>query len=165
LRQADDGRKQNTVFGIAGNGTISMEDESQPVELTINHEKLGFIIIKAREFDAKVDPVEPDPGSNPADDDEREVLEDYADDPTYAELVEAIEGLNEDELVELVALVWLGRGDYEAAEWGQALEAAREAHNQRTADYLVGTPNLSDELEEGLAKLGLSIEDVEKSHL
>jgi hypothetical protein len=42
---------------------------------------------------------------------------------------------------------------------------AREAHNQRTADYLVGTPNLSDELEEGLAKLGLSIEDVEKSHL
>jgi hypothetical protein len=80
-------------------------------------------------------------------------------------LVEAIEGLNEDELVELVALVWLGRGDYEAAEWGQALEAAREAHNQRTAEYLVGTPDLSDELEEGLAKLGLSIEDVEKSHL
>jgi len=142
-----------------------MDEELEPVELTIDHEKLGFIIIKAREFDAKVEPVEPDPGSNPTDDDQREVLEDYADDPTYAELVEAIEGLNEDEQVELVALAWLGRGDYEAAEWVQALEAAREAHNERTAGYLLGTPNLSDEIEEGLAKLGISIEDVEKSHL
>src|SRR5579863_2468721 len=101
-----------------------MDEETPPVELTINHEKLGFIIIRAREFDAKVEPVEADRGSNPTDDDEREVLEDYADDPTYIELVEAIEGLNEDELIELVALVWLGRGDYEAAEWGQAVEAA-----------------------------------------
>jgi hypothetical protein len=142
-----------------------MDEETPPVELTINHEKLGFIIIKAREFDAKVEPVEADRGSNPTDDDEREVLEDYADDPTYIELVEAIEGLNEDELIELVALVWLGRGDYEAAEWGQAVEAAREAYNERTADYLVGTPNLSEELEEGLAKLDLSIADVEKGHL
>jgi hypothetical protein len=142
-----------------------MDEEPQPIELSVDHEKLGFIIIKAREFDAKVDPVEPDPGSNPTDDDQREVLEDYAGDPTYAELVEAIEGLNEDEQVELVALVWLGRGDYESSEWDQALKAAREAHNERTASYLVGTPNLSDELEEGLAKLGISIEDVERSHL
>jgi hypothetical protein len=142
-----------------------MDEEPEPVELTINHEQLGFIIIKAREFDAKVEPVEPDPGSNPTDDDQREVLEDYADDPTYAELFEAIEGLDEDALVELVALVWLGRGDYEASEWEDALKAAREAHNERTADYLIGTPNLSDELEEGLAKLGISIEDVEKNHL
>lgn len=142
-----------------------MDEEPQPIELSVDHEKLGFIIIKAREFDAKVDPAEPDPGSNPTDDDQREVLEDYAGDPTYAELVEAIEGLNEDEQVELVALVWLGRGDYESSEWDQALKAAREAHNERTASYLVGTPNLSDELEEGLAKLGISIEDVERSHL
>ncbi len=142
-----------------------MDEEPQPVELTINQEKLGFIVIKAREFDAKVDPIEPDPGSNPTDDDQREILEDYADDPTYIELVEAIEGLNEDEMIELVALVWLGRGDYEAEEWDQALDAAREAHNERTADYLVGTPNLGDELEEGLAKLGLSVEEVEKRHL
>lgn len=144
---------------------MHMDEEPQTVELSINHEKLGFIIIKAREFDAKVEPVEPDPGSNPTDDDQREVLEDYADDPTYVELFEAIEGLDEDALVELVALVWLGRGDYESSEWEEALKAAREAHNDRTADYLVGTPNLSDELEEGLAKLGISIEDVESSHL
>ena len=58
-------------------------DESQePPELNVNLEKVCFIIVKAREFDAKVDPVEPEPGSNPSDDQEREILEDYADDPT-----------------------------------------------------------------------------------
>jgi len=135
------------------------------VELSISLDKLGFIILKAREFDAKVDPVEPDPGSNPADDDEREVLEDYADDPTYEELVDAIENLNEDEVAELIALAWLGRGDYEAAEWQQAVADAREARNERAVSYLVGTPNLADEIEEGLSSLGLSIEDVEHQHL
>ena len=146
-------------------GERNMDEETEQVELSIDHEQLGFIIIKAREFDAKVQPVEPDPGSNPTDDDQREVLEDYADDPTYAELVAALNALNEDEQIELVALLWTGRGDYEASEWEEAMQAAREAHNERTAAYLLGTPNLSDELEEGLAKLGLSIEDVEEDHL
>ena len=135
------------------------------IELSISTEKLGFIVIKAREFDVKVDPVEPEPGSNPLDDDEREVLEDYADDPTYQELVDALESLNEDELVEVIALVWLGRGDYEPGDWSQAVADARDIRNERATAYLVGTPNLGDELEEGLASLGLSVEDVEEEHL
>jgi hypothetical protein len=36
--------------------------------LTISPEKVCFIIIKAREFDAKDEVTEPDPGSNPSDD-------------------------------------------------------------------------------------------------
>jgi Protein of unknown function (DUF3775) len=135
------------------------------VELSTSLDKLGFIVIKAREFDAKVDPVEPDPGSDPADDDEVEVLEDYADDPTYEELVDALESLNEDEIAEVIALTWLGRGDYDAADWEEALNDARETRDDRAVSYLIGTPNLADEIEEGLAKLGLSIEDVERKHL
>ncbi|HZT19833.1 MAG TPA: DUF3775 domain-containing protein [Dongiaceae bacterium] len=135
------------------------------VELTISPDKLAFIIVKAREFDAKVEPVEPDPGSNPADDDEREVLEDYADDPTREELVDALENLNEDEIVEVIALTWLGRGDYEPEDWEQALSDARETHDERAVSYLVGTPNLADEIEEGLSRLGLSVEDLEQEHL
>ena len=140
-------------------------DTPPDIELSISTEKLGFIVIKAREFDVKVDPVEPEPGSNPLDDDEREVLEDYADDPTYQELVDALESLNEDELVEVIALVWLGRGDYEPGDWSQAVADARDIRNERAVAYLVGTPNLGDELEEGLASLGLSVEDVEEEHL
>ena len=140
-------------------------DTPPDIELSISTDKLGFIVIKARELDVKVDPVEPDPGSNPLDDDEREVLEDYADDPTYQELVDALESLNEDELVEVIALVWLGRGDYELGDWSQAVADARDIRNERATAYLVGTPNLADELEEGLARLGLSVEDVEEEHL
>ncbi|HWA44027.1 MAG TPA: DUF3775 domain-containing protein [Hypericibacter adhaerens] len=137
----------------------------QPPELEISLEKLCYIVIKAREFDVKVEPLELDDGSNPGDDEEREVLEDNPGDPTRQELFDAIDGLNVDEQIELVAMTWLGRGDYEASEWKQALAAAREAHNARTAAYLIGTPNLGDELEEGMAALGLSCEEVEMNHL
>jgi hypothetical protein len=136
-----------------------------PPEMEIGLDKLCYIVIKAREFDAKVEPLGLEEGSNPGDDAEREVLEDYADDATYQELFDAIDGLNEDEQIELVALTWLGRGDFEPEEWEAALAAAREARNPRTAAYLIGTPNLSDELEEGMAALGLSCADVELSHL
>ena len=140
-------------------------DTPPEIELTISLEKLGFIIVKAREFDAKVEPTDEDEGSNPTDDDERDVLEDNADDPTYEELVDALENLNEDELAEVVALSWLGRGDYDPGDWEQALAEVRETRDDRVVASLVGTPNLGDEIEEGLARLGLSIEDVEREHL
>ena len=77
---------------------IDVEKDAQPkAELTLNLEKIFFIIVKAREFDVKVPPVEPDPGSNPSDDMDRGVIEDYADDSTYVELRDAIDGLNTDE--------------------------------------------------------------------
>lgn len=136
-----------------------------PPELEIGLEKLCFILIKAREFDAKVEPSELEEGSNPTDDGESEILEDRPDDPTYRELLDALEGLNVDEKTELVALIWLSRGDFTADEWEAALDAARDADNGRTSAYLLGTPNLGDELEEGMAALGLSCADVEREHL
>lgn len=129
--------------------------------LTIPLEKVCYIIDKAREFDALVDPSELDDGTNPSDDREVEILEDTPDNPTQQELVSAIEDLNQDEASELVALAWTGRGDYVRDEWRQAVRAAREAHNGREAAYLTGIPQLGDVLEEGLAELGYSCEDIE----
>lgn len=140
------------------------EAEKGPVApLEISREKLCFIVVKAREFDAKVEPVVDDWGSNPTDDGEREILEDYPDDPTLAELQEAIEGLNEDELVELIALVWLGRGDF--TEWSEARAMARQRHRAGSGPYLIGMPMLGDFLEEGLATLGYSCQDFTINHL
>lgn len=137
-----------------------------PVELTISAEALCFIIAKAREFDVKVEPVEPDPGSNAGDDGEVRVLSDYADDPTLAELRDAIEALNEDEAAEIVALIWVGRGDYGRADWSEALALARQRERpSETADYLIGQPLLGDLLEEGYAELGHSCEDVNAERL
>jgi hypothetical protein len=141
------------------------ETEDAPVELNISPEKVCYIIVKAREFDAKVDPVEPDPGSNPADMGEREILEDYADDPTLAELRAAIDDLNDDEVVDLIALAWLGRGDFAKSEWEDAQSLANERHKHHSANYLTGIPMLGDYLEEGLSQLGYSCEDYEINRL
>ena len=121
---------------------------------SLSTEKVAYIIAKAREFDVKVEPVAPDPGSNPADDDELDVLEDFAADPTYDELVSAIRELNRDEQIELVALTWIGRGSFTSDQWVEAVAEARDAHNDHTAEYLTGIPLLSDYLEEGLSAMG-----------
>jgi hypothetical protein len=131
--------------------------------LVIRRETLAFIIAKAREFDAEV-PIEPDAatGSDPADDDEREVLLDTPDNPTEQELRDAIDGLGLPERQELLALMWLGRGDYDADSWPEALREAVETTIANVTDYLVGTPLLGDYLEEGASVLGLSLEDFER---
>ena len=144
---------------------MAKPEEETVAELNVSAEKVCYIIVKAREFDAKVEPVEPNPGSNPVDTDEREILEDYADDPTQAELRAAIDTLNDDEIIDLIALAWLGRGDFGKNEWPQAKELARERHRRHSANYLVGIPALGDYLEEGLSMLGHSCEDYEINRL
>ncbi len=133
--------------------------------LTIDPDKVCYIIVKAREFDAKVDPPLADPGSNPGDDGSGIVLGDYPSDPTLQELMTALRDLPEDESVEVVALTWLGRGTFSTDEWDACLEEARSAHNNRTAEYLTGIPLLSDYLEEGLAQLGYDCEDFEMGRM
>ena len=152
-----------------GDSMQAKTSQSQPEEevpsLTISPEKVCFIIIKAREFDAKDEVTEPDPGSNPSDDKDWEVLEDHADDPVVEELTSLIDSLSEDEQIDLVALAWLGRDDYAASDWPAVREEAARAHNERTAAYLLGMPQLSDFLEEGLSLLGRSCEEFEIGRL
>ncbi len=141
------------------------DEGAEPVDINVNPEKVCFIIVKAREFDAKVDPVEPDPGSNPSDDQERGILEDYANDSTLEELRGAIDTLDDDELIDLIALAWIGRGDFGRAEWDEARALARERHRQPASPYLTGMPALGDYLEEGLEELGYSCSDYDAGHL
>jgi len=84
-----------------------LKETPPPVEINISVEKVCYIIVKAREYDAKVEPLEPDPASNPSDDGDREILEDYAGDPTLQELQVAISDLNDDEVVDLIAMAWV----------------------------------------------------------
>jgi hypothetical protein len=135
------------------------------VTLAISPEKVCFIIVKAREFDAKDQVTEPDPGSNPADDKDVAVLEDHRDDPTVEEITSLIGSLSVDEQIDLVALMWLGRDDYSASDWPSVKEEATRAHNARTAEYLLGTPLVADFLEEGLSRLGYSCEEFEIDRL
>ncbi|MDA9407805.1 MULTISPECIES: DUF3775 domain-containing protein [unclassified Bradyrhizobium] len=134
-------------------------------ELAISADKVAFIIEKAREFDVKESGSDPDSGSNPTDDDEIDVLEDNNSDPVAAELASFIRALNEDEQVDLVTLMWLGRGDGDVEEWddlrARAIEARSEykAPRRETVRYLLGEPMLGDLLADGMDELGIDWSD------
>ena len=127
----------------------------------IDPDKVCYLATLARQFQVKVEPVEPDPGSNMSDDGFREILEDYADDPVVVEMRQFLSDLNVEEYRNLLALMWLGRGDYDVEEWEEALEEAEGLRNERGPDYVIGTPLLGDLLEDGLNALGYTCEETD----
>ncbi len=126
--------------------------------LNVNPETIFYVMDKAHEFHVKEDVTFPEEPLSPSDDWARQILADHADDPVVDELTSAINGLNPEHQVELVALMWLGRGDYVLDEWNDALSVARDSWNGRTAEYLIGTPMLADYLAEGLEQHGYARE-------
>lgn len=79
--------------------------------------------------------------------------EEHAMDSAYNDLKAAIENLNEEERYALVALMWTGRGTYNPDEFENAMNDARAADNDHTAEYLIDTPLLPDYLEEGVIQM------------
>ena len=128
--------------------------------LDIAPEKVAHVIIKAREYDAKVGAWNSDSEENDSEEDPQAILQDLADDPTRAEIAGFIEALNDDEQASLVALAWVGRGTFEPEDIDEAIDTARSERGASTAGYLLGMQLLSDYLEEGLEKLGYSVGDV-----
>ena len=126
---------------------------------TINPETVGFVVAKARELNVKVAPEEM---SDDSDDMER-ILEDYVDDATYQELKSFLDVQSDDVIRELLALTWIGRGDYTADEWRNVLGEIRDVRDQHTVDYLLSTPLLDSYLEEGASQFGMSVEASAKS--
>ncbi len=130
--------------------------------LEISPDKVGFVIVKAREMAAKV--AAWDDGAT-SDHDAESILESFSDDATQDELMGFIRDLNEDEQASLVALAWIGRGSFGPEELDEALDTARTEHVNRRDEYLLGMPLLADYLEEGLDRLGYSVEDAEDDSL
>jgi hypothetical protein len=124
---------------------------------SITPDTLSFIIEKAREYDAESAPVDADSGSNPADDAQRDILEDTSDNPTRQELAGALDALNEVQRLELLAMMLIGRGDYDASAWVAALRQARDIADDRLTDYLIETPLFGDYLASAANDLGIVV--------
>jgi hypothetical protein len=133
--------------------------------LDIAPEKVAYVIIKAREYAAKVSSWNDNPSEGDAEEDPASILEDFANDPTRAEIAGFIGTLNDDERAYLVALTWIGRGTYEPEELDEAAETARAERPNSTTRYLLEMPLLANYLEEGLEKLGFSVDDIESDVL
>jgi hypothetical protein len=131
------------------------------VDLGISLEAVATIVDHARALHGK---EETDPEQEDEDEDsEAALLQETPEDTTEESLRAFIAELNEDEQGSLVALAWIGRGDYGPDEWEEARALAAERNEGRDpADYLLAMDNLGDLLAEGVAAFGLSIEDVDR---
>jgi hypothetical protein len=128
-------------------------------ELAISAEKVGFLIEKTREFDVKEGATDPDSGSNGADDNMIDVLEDDGGDPVVREITGFINAMTEDEQIDLIALMRLGRGDGTIDDWDELRREAADGFGESTASDLLGEPLVSDYLAEGLDQFGLTWND------
>jgi hypothetical protein len=129
------------------------------MRLHIRLHTLCSLIALAREFQAKEEVVFPEVPSSPTEDWAMQMLADHIDDGNLAEFNGIIEDMGERQRAELVALMWLGRGDYDLEDWEEAVDEALGDFSIRAASYLLAHPMISDHLEEGLIAHGLSCED------
>lgn len=131
-------------------------DPTRPI-LSLPRGYLAELIVKTRGVQAKEAEVDPDSGSNPVDDKMWDVLQDSRDDLTREEIREQIAGLTEREQAELVALMWIGRGDAEPEEWEQTVQVAQELKDGPTPRYLLRHPMVAEHWEEGAVRLGIDL--------
>lgn len=82
-------------------------------------------------------------------------------DRAEGELRAFIDRLNEDEQASLVAVMWIGRESFSAEDLAEAIETAKTEKSVPTADYLLGSPHVSDHLENGMEALGISLAEAE----
>ena len=130
-------------------------------ELRISTEKVCALIEAAREIAGKVPSTSGDRTTS-GDDSRLETIIDepgqdiYERDDRRRQMVELIAGLNVEEQTDLLALIWLGRGDYDIAEWQDALAEAEARIAARDPDYMIGDAALPQYLGDGLEACGRS---------
>ena len=83
-------------------------------------------------------------------------------DRAEGELRGFIDRLSEEEQAALVAVMWIGRDSFDADDWDEAYATALAEATTPTADYLIGTPHLSENLESGLEALGVDVSEAEE---
>jgi hypothetical protein len=135
-------------------------DDDDDVDLGISLETVATVVDLARSLQGKeeTDPEQVTEDANS----EAALLQETPDDMTDAALRQFIDELNEDEQASLIALAWVGRGDYGPEDWEEARGLAAERNQSDTASYLLEMEMLGDLLAEGTAAFGMSIEDVER---
>ncbi|GHC65842.1 DUF3775 domain-containing protein [Limoniibacter endophyticus] len=139
-----------------------MQKQDREFELSLKTDEIRDLILKARAVGAELR-SDFDAGyehDTEVDDDFHEthrhdgLAEEEQDDLRASELRGLISDLNVDQRLELLAIVWIGRGDFTPDEWEDALVEARRRNLRRIPDYLLSLPMLDDHLEAGLEAIG-----------
>ncbi len=134
--------------------------DDDEVDLGVSLETVATVVDLARSIQVKEE-TDADQATEDANS-EAALLQETPDDMTEDSLRQFIDELNEDEQASLIALAWIGRGDYGSEDWDEARSLAAERNESDAASYLLEMNMLGDLLAEGVASFGLSIEDVER---
>ena len=131
------------------------------MELSVSLEVVCRLIVRARELEAQVPGIETDDEEDPQDtDDGLAVIEDEANEAVEAEISALLDDQADDQIAEILALAWVGRGTYDASEWDEALEEANDPGGETPTDQLLEMPMLAAYLDAGLAAFDLSCEGI-----
>lgn len=123
------------------------------MRMHIRHETLCSLIALAREFQAKEQVCFPHEGESSSEDWALQMLADHGNDYNVSEFRSIVRDFSERQRAELVALMWLGRGDYAVEDWEEAVDDAVGDYSIRAAEYVLAHPMVSDHLQEGLIAL------------
>jgi hypothetical protein len=121
--------------------------------MDISPTKLAELIDYLRIMDAKEATADLDRGNDTYEDGAHHALESNPDDGTDQQIRGVIDGLDIDEKADLVALLWVGSGDFEPAEWAVARRRAGESLPRSVSKLLMGIPDVGDLLEEGYERV------------
>jgi hypothetical protein len=135
------------------------------MELLTPLDTLCRLILRAKELEAQVPAEDPDEDPDNVDDYDEggetlSVLEDELNDSVEEEVQATLDDLAEDQLAEVVALAWVGRGTYDSSEWDEAFAEAGELSGEEKIDELMDMPLLAGYLEAGLAAFDYSCDGV-----
>ena len=126
--------------------------------LDVNPDTVCRLIALARAFHAKEDVVIPQAPTSPSDDWALQALADHEDDDVFEEFKSIVDDLEPDQQQQVVALLWLGRGDADLEDWEALLQQACDSWNTRTAEYLIAHPYLAEHLANALDLQGYECE-------
>ena len=119
-------------------------------ELRISTAKVCDFIEAAREVAGKVPSTAGD-ATTTGDDSPLETIEEGSQpDDRRREMVEFIAGLNVAEQVDLLALIFIGRGDFDIGAWDDAVREAGDRIAARDPDYMIGDAALPEYLGDAL---------------
>ena len=127
--------------------------------LNVNPDTVCRLIELAQAYHVREPAAFPDEGGNPVDDWSQEMLSDHDDNTSDDEFETTLADLDPAQQQEVVALLWLGRGDYALEEWDDIVQQAKEQWSPETAQYLLSHPLLADQLREGLELHGYGCEE------
>lgn len=136
------------------------------MELLTPLETICRLILRARELEAQVPSAGEEETADDVDDYDDEgdqalsVLDDELNDGVEEEVQALLEDLADDQLAEMLALAWVGRGTYDASEWDEAFAEAGELGPDERIDELLDMPLLAGHLDAGLAAFDYSCDGV-----